>query len=224
MVGRVCVILPAYNEGKVIYNVLKSIQKEGFHNIIVVDDASKDNTLNEAKKAKVEVVSHAKNKGPGGATRTGLHYAHSKGFDYAVFLDSDGQHDPKDISLLLKYASNYDVVIGSRMLKRNMPLSRKIINFAGSLITWFFFGLYVKDSQSGFKVFNRKAMEKIKFKSNGFEFCSEIIGQIHKRKLSFKEVPIKVIYTKYSLSKKHGQSFFKGFRMIWRFVKLKVRG
>ncbi|MDD3175238.1 MAG: glycosyltransferase family 2 protein [Candidatus Nanoarchaeia archaeon] len=216
---KVCIILPAYNEGKVIYSVLSEIQKEGFKNILVIDDCSKDNTFSEAKKSGAKVIHHSKNKGAGGATKTGLEYAKNSPFEHFVFMDSDGQHSPKDVVNLLKYALKYDVVIGSRLIKtKGMPLTRKLINMFGSFLTWIFFGLYVRDSQSGFKVFNKKAVSKIKLNYDGFEFCSEIIGEIHKHKLKFKEVPIKVIYTDHSLGKGHGQSVANGLQMVWRFI------
>lgn len=212
------IILPAYNEEKVIANVIKGIKKEGHNKILVIDDCSSDKTGIIASKEGAIVLRHIINRGAGAATYTGLTYAKENKYDYAIVLDSDGQHDPKDIKKLIKFANKYDVVIGSRMIKptKDMPKIRKILNWGGSIITAIFFGTYVKDSQSGFKVYNKNAINKINIHFDRFEFCSEILGEIHRNKLSVKEVPIKVIYTQHSLSK--GQSFGNGFKMLARFI------
>jgi glycosyltransferase involved in cell wall biosynthesis len=211
------IALPAYNEGKVIASVIEKIQKAGYEHILVVDDGSKDNTSEVARNAKAHVVTHPINRGAGAATATAIAYAKANGVDRLVLLDADGQHDPHDIKRLDQAANKYDVIIGSRnAFDKNMPIIRKFLNITGSLITWAFFGLFVYDSQSGFKIFNKQAIQKIQITYDRFEFCSEIIGQIHKHKLSCKEVPISVIYTNHSKAK--GQSFKNGIKMLIRFL------
>lgn len=213
--------IPAYNEEKTIYNLILKIRKKGFENILVLDDCSQDNTKKLAIKAKAKVISHPINrKGPGAPTYSIIEYAKQNNFEKLVLIDADEQHCPEDILKLLKYSNKYDVIIGSRMISniKKMPIQRKIANFIGSFITYFFFGLFVKDSQSGFKVLNKKAINKIKITYDTYEFCSEIIGEIYKNQLSFKEVPIKVIYTNNSLNKKNsGQSIKNGFKMLFKF-------
>lgn len=214
---EILIAMPAYNEGRAIGSVIKELKSKGFSNILVVDDGSIDNTVQVAQKAGAQVLVHPINRGAGAATATCLEYAKRTNFKYIVLIDSDGQHSPKDIEKLLKQASKYDVVIGSRMMNpKGMPFSRKFLNFGGSLATWFIFGLFVRDSQSGFKVFNRKAIEKIRITYDRYEFCSEVIGEIKRNRLTHIEVPIKVIYTDHSLSK--GQSFKNGVKMLFRFV------
>ncbi|USN44993.1 MAG: glycosyltransferase family 2 protein [Candidatus Woesearchaeota archaeon] len=210
--------MPAYNEGKTIAHVINHIKSQGYPNVLVVNDGSKDDTALKARAAGAIVVSHPINRGAGAATLTALMYARTHTtYSHLILLDSDGQHDPKDIERLMAYGASYDVVIGSRLLtSKHMPLQRRIANIFGSFITWLFFGLYVYDSQSGFKVFNRHALNKINFIADKFEFCSEVIGEIEKHKLKVKEVPIKVIYTGESIRK--GQNILNGFRMIRRFL------
>jgi hypothetical protein len=99
-----------------------------------------------------------------------------------------------------------------------MPVARRIVNTIGSYLTWTFFGLYVRDSQSGFKVLSRRAIEKIELTFDRYEFCSELIGECYKHNLSVKEVPISVRYSKHSLEKEHGQSVVNGFTMFIRFL------
>ncbi|MDA3855178.1 MAG: glycosyltransferase family 2 protein [Candidatus Woesearchaeota archaeon] len=219
--SKILIAMPAYNEAKVIFDVIKDIKKEGYKNILVIDDCSKDDTFNVAKKAGATVLKHVVNRGAGAATNTGLIYAKRNNYDYIVFIDSDGQHSPKEIKKLILHANKYDVVIGSRMVGslKNMPFQRRAVNFAGSFITYLIFGLFVRDSQSGFKVFSRNAINKINISFDRYEFCSEIIGEIYKNKLSYKEIPIKIIYSTHSLGKiDSGQSVFNGFKMILRFI------
>jgi len=221
MEKKVLIILPAYNEEKSISKVINSIKKEGFKDILIIDDNSLDNTYKVLKNQNVKVLKHNLNRGAGAATNTGLCYAKKEEYDFVVFLDSDGQHDPKEIKKLLKSSKKYDVVIGSRMISnlREMPIQRRIANLIGSIFTKFFFGLFVKDSQSGFKVFNKNAIEKINLTFDRYEFCSEIIGEIYKHNLTWKEIPIKIIYSNHSLKNEgSGQSIFNGFKMIFKFI------
>ncbi len=217
---NVYVVIPAYNEASVIGSVIDSIKKEGFTNIIVVDDCSTDDTFAIAFKKNVTVLRHIINRGAGAATKTGLDFARTQKADFVVTIDADGQHDPTEIKRLVKKASTYDVVIGSRLINpKGMPFSRKLVNKIGSIITYILYGIYVRDSQSGFKLFTKRALEKIEIKFDRYEFCSEVLHEIKQKKLTFIEVPITPIYTEYSLSK--GQHFTNGFRMvfkmIWRF-------
>ncbi|MFT4312257.1 MAG: glycosyltransferase family 2 protein [Candidatus Woesearchaeota archaeon] len=213
---NVIVVIPAYNEAKNIKSVIKQV-KQHIQTVLVIDDASTDNTSKVAKAAGATVITQQTNQGAGAATRTGLKKALELGATHIITLDADGQHNPNDIPKLLRFAKKYDVVIGSRMINpKGMPLSRKFFNKAGSLITWLLYGIYVKDSQTGFKLFSHHAARKMKITFNRYEFCSEILYRIRKNKLTFKEVPIQVIYTKESLAK--GQNFFNGVKMVWRMV------
>ena len=220
MKQKILVVLPAYNEAKVIGPVIKEIIKEGYKDVLVIDDGSKDKTGEVARNAGAIVLRHVLNrKGPGAPTFTGITYAKRAGYDFVVLMDSDGQHCAKDISRLMKYAPKYDVVIGSRMINpKGMPYVRRFLNFGGSLATWFTFGLFVWDSQSGFKILNKKALNKIDITYDTYEFCSEMIGEIHRHKLTHIEIPIKVIYTEHSMSRGRGQSFKNGIKMLWKFV------
>ncbi|MFT4310779.1 MAG: glycosyltransferase family 2 protein [Candidatus Woesearchaeota archaeon] len=211
---NVLIGLPAYNEAPVITSVIKKIKKQGFDNILVIDECSTDNTKQEAPQTGAKVIRHVVNRGAGAATATLLSYALEQNYDYVIVMDSDGQHDPKDINKLLQQ-KQHNVVIGYRDFK-GMPIQRTIANTVGNLVTWFFFGKLVKDSQSGFKMFDRVAMQNIHITFDRYEFCSQIIGQIRKHNLTLAQVPIKVIYTDHSLSK--GQNILNGFKMIMRLL------
>ncbi|MFN4212976.1 MAG: glycosyltransferase family 2 protein, partial [Microgenomates group bacterium] len=118
-------LLPAYNEGEVIGQVIAAVKKEGFEKIIVVDDGSTDDTCQKAKNAGAIVLRHIINRGKGAAVKSGIEYAKLKKASIVVTIDSDGQHNPKDIKKLVeKIREGYDVVLGSRFLnkKNKIPL------------------------------------------------------------------------------------------------------
>lgn len=222
---NIWIVLPAYNEGRVIADVISRIKKEGYKNIVVVDDFSKDNTSSESSRAGANAISHMVNRGAGAATKTGIDYALLHGADIIVTLDSDGQHLPADIKRVVKpiIEGKADVVIGSRLINpEGMPMIRQIANKIGNLSTYFLFGLMVTDSQSGFKAFSRMAAEKIQIRTNRYEFCSEVISEIKKNKLRIAEVPIKVIYTDYSMTKGHGQGLVNGIKTLSKLLLRKL--
>ncbi|MFP4401635.1 MAG: glycosyltransferase family 2 protein [Candidatus Nanoarchaeia archaeon] len=218
--SQIIVGIPAYNEEPAIAQTISTIQQFGYKDIVIVDDCSKDNTAKIAQNSGAHVISLPINRGAGGATSTIIKYALKQNYDYLVLIDADLQHNPKEISKLLKYKEKYDVIIGSRMVGHlsEMPMSRRIANTIGSYLTWTFFGKFVYDSQSGFKVLNRRAIEHIQLTFDRYEFCSELIGECYKHNLSVKEVPIGVHYSKHSLEKGHGQSVLNGFTMFVRFL------
>jgi UDP-N-acetylglucosamine---dolichyl-phosphate N-acetylglucosaminyltransferase len=214
---KIVAIIPAYNEETTIAEVLKKT-KPFVDSVIVVNDGSSDNTAKIAKDNDVFVVEHIINRGLGAAIGTGFEAARKLGADLAITLDADGQHDPEEISKFIEAAQNgADVVIGSRMLSRSgMPWYRQVANLLGNLVTLVLFGAWVTDSQSGFRAFTSKALSQIKIKTNRMEVSSELIAEAKRHKLKLTEVPIKAIYTDYSLSK--GQSFFVGIKTLLKLV------
>jgi glycosyltransferase involved in cell wall biosynthesis len=209
--GKIAILIPAYNEGSVIGEVLEKLIKDlkktelSKADIIVINDGSKDNTATEVKKhPQVKLVNHIMNSGAGAAIRTGLSYARDRGYQYAVTMDADGQHDSVDTSRVVKALMNdeSDIVIGSRLIDaEGMPWYRVVLNKGGGLFTFILFGIFVKDSQSGLRGFSRKALEKITFHSNNYTYNSELMWRIKQNRLQVKEIPIKAIYSEYSLSK-----------------------
>ncbi len=213
---KIGIVIPAYNEAGAIDTVLlqlsRSIQLGGKTfplYIIVVNDGSTDDTIARVSKHKdVALINHLLNSGAGAATRTGMHYALQIGCDYAITMDADGQHDPADVMRVVRAiigARDVDMIIGSRLQQRKgMPWYRVIGNLGLSLITMVLFGVRVSDSQSGLKGMNRKALERISFHSDRYAFCSEMIWRAHQEGLRIREIPIKAIYTEYSLKKGQG--------------------
>ena len=172
------IILPAYSEEKIIKKVIKDIQREGFKNIVVIDDGSPDNTYEQAKSTGAIVLKHPINRGKGAATQTGIDAGKLLNADIIVTMDSDGQHNPKDIKQLIQPIKDNkaEVVIGSRMInKKDMPKSRVVMNRIANLMTYLFFGVMVTDSQSGFRAYNRKAYTSVYTYLDRYEFESEML-------------------------------------------------
>lgn len=216
---KVVVVVPAWNEAQVISETIFDIKKAGWENVVVVDDGSKDNTAVIAEKAGAIVVSHPVNRGVGAARVTGMEVALKNGAEAIVQMDADGQLDPGDILAVVTSVlkGEAEVVIGSRFLGRNeVPRGRRVLNWLGNLVTLIFYGKWVSDSQTGFKAFSKKAAEELETKFDTYEWESEVIREIKRHKWKYAEVPVKVRYTEYSMSK--GQTVLNGFRMGMRIM------
>lgn len=225
---RVCVVIPAFNEagaiGDVITATIKSFKTTDYlTKIVVVDDASKDNTITVAKKHGATVISHILNTGAGGATATGLSYAQQNNFDIACTMDADGQHDSQDVvegvkQLILRKA---DLMIGSRLINNRGMSKVKILGNKGlGFITYVLFGVNSTDSQSGLRIYSRTALEQLRWKTSGYEFCSEMLWRAKQQKLRIGEYPIKAIYSEYSKAK--GQNNWNGINIVKSLIKRRV--
>lgn len=207
-------IVPAFREGAGIGKLVSRIRELGFTEVLVVDDGSNDDTGVQAQAAGAKIKRHIINRGPGAATMTGLTYARENGYGYAVTIDGDNQHDPADIPALLRplLAGGADVVIGNRFMKGDnfIPRERVFYNGIANLITFTFSGKWVSDTQSGLKALNRKAIERIRLKMDGYEFCSEMVIRIRREGLEVSEVPVFVHYD-YETTRK-GQGLLTGIR------------
>lgn len=216
------IVIPAYNEEKVIQDVIREIQAAGYKNIIVVDDGSADRTYAKAKEIPgVIALKHPINRGKGAATKTGIEAAQMLEAGIIVTMDGDGQHNPEDIARLIEpIKSNHcDVVLGTRLIDpKGMPRHKILANWVGNAVTWYFYGLWVSDSQSGFRAYSRHASELINTKTDRYEYDSEVIREIYTYKLKYKEVPIEVRYTDYSMGKIHKQSFVNGLKTLYKII------
>ena len=219
---KVQIIVPAFNESQIIFQVLTSLPKKlkGISDIetILVNDGSQDDTLMQAKRTNVQIVSHAINRGLGAAIKTGLELAKKKSADIAITFDGDGQHDPTDISKIIDpiIKKKADLVIGTRFKKlQNVPVDRLVLNWFANLATLMLFGVTSTDSQSGLRAFSKKALNLIDFKGERMDFSSEILVEAKKHNLIVDEVPVKAIYTPYSRAK--GQKNINALTVVLRF-------
>ena len=220
---KVIAVIPAYNEAQTIGDVIERT-KGRVHEIIVVDDGCADRTAEIAAAHGATVVRHIINRGLGAAIGTGLAAALKRGGEAILTLDADGQHDPAEIpSFIAAIEGGADMVIGSRLLTRvGMPWHRQLANVVGNIVTYVLFGAWVTDSQSGFRAFTREAAKRIDIRTNRMEVSSELIAESKRNNLKLVEVPIKAIYTDYSLSK--GQSFFVGIKTLLKLVVRRISG
>ncbi len=222
MFDHVYIVIPAKNEAPRIGRVIEKSLELGYRNIIVINDGSTDETEKIARSFKlVTILSHLVNLGPGAATQTGIEYAVKDGAKIIVTIDADHQQFPEDIEKLVYQleAQKVDVVIGSRFLNKEnqIPFIRIVYNMIANVITFFLTGLAVSDSQSGMKAFTAEFAKKCRLHFNGFEFCVEFIRNIRLFKATYTEIPIRVVYTKETLSK--GQNLMTGFKMLAKLFK-----
>jgi glycosyltransferase involved in cell wall biosynthesis len=218
------IALPAYNEEKVIRDVLEDLKNHGFPNIIIVNDGSSDLTSSIAQEHGAIVLSHMMNRGAGAASQTAITFAKRKGIKYLALMDADGQHHTEDLVHMFEalMEQNLDIVVGNRFDTKvnEIPRSRIFFNSIANKLTNLFCKKSYSDTQSGFRLLNRKAIEKFDLKVDGYGFCSEMIIVGEHFGLRIGEIPIKVSYTEYSMGK--GQSLVNGiytaFNFMWRII------
>ncbi|MDO8514949.1 MAG: glycosyltransferase family 2 protein, partial [bacterium] len=159
---KILIIIPAWNEQKTLPGVVSDLKKHGYKNIVVINDGSTDGTIG--------TLNHVINRGLGAALGTGFEFARKNRTDIIVTFDADGQHKAEDIKNLIKpiLDNKADVVVGSRMteFRKLMPKSRLVITLLANLLTYLLYGFKSTDSQSGLRAFNKKALEKIKIKTD----------------------------------------------------------
>ncbi len=195
MTSKVVAVIPARNEAKTIAEVVRDTRKR-VDEVIVVDDGSSDATKAEAEKAGARVFRNMVNMGKGFAMRLGVEQALARGAETVACLDADGQHNPADIPAMVKLleGGRLDVIIGGRPLDEAMPLIMRLGNFGIWLVSWLLFGIQVKDTQSGFRVFKAARFPDLKWEANGYEVESEMLVRMARKGLKAQEYPIKTLY------------------------------
>jgi glycosyltransferase involved in cell wall biosynthesis len=220
---RTVAVIPAYNEGPAIAAVVREALLQ-VERVVVVDDASSDDTAQVAREAGADVLRHALQRGAGRATATGIQAALRIGADLIVTLDADGQHLPAEIPRLIAplQEGKADMTLGCRVLERErMPRLRQAGNHLANLWTWLLFGIKVSDSQSGYRGLTRETALRLPLEARGYEFCSETLGAAARLKLRLVEVPVTVVYTDYSLGK--GQTVLTSVKTLARIGRAGLR-
>jgi len=192
---KCCVLIPTYNNSSVLSDVIKNVF-EFTSNIIIVNDGSTDNT-NEilSEFSEVHIHSYKKNKGKGYALKSGLKLAEELGYNFAITMDSDGQHYAKDLLKFLELTNEKSIVIGARNMegkdqKQGSSFANKFSNFWFRIET----GIKHPDTQSGFRMYPLKFVNKKRYFTNKYEFEIEVIVRNAWRGAEINYVPIDVYY------------------------------
>lgn len=195
--NKCCVIIPTYNNSASLAKVINKVL-DYTHNLIVVNDGSTDNTqsiLNQF--AQIQSIGYKKNRGKGYALKYAFKHALQLGYEYAISLDSDGQHNPANLPKFLEVLENNPkaIVIGGRnMQQSNVPnkssFGNKFSNFWIKLET----GYKLPDTQSGYRLYPIKHLQGIRFFTNKFEFEVEVLTRSAWRGIELVCIPIDVYY------------------------------
>ncbi|MEI6125136.1 MAG: glycosyltransferase family 2 protein [Pseudomonadota bacterium] len=205
MYERVLIFIPTRNTASTIEKTLnllpERVRKEA--QFVVVDNASRDNSVAVAEKLGLPVIRHEQDRGYGGSNKTGFNYALQKNVDLFAILHSDCQYDPTMMDRILAPAlqGEVDLVLGSRIMGKKalaggMPWWKYISN---RFLTWMenkALGVHLSEYHTGYRVYSRSLLQKINYKedSDNWIFDSEILFQICHLKFRIKELPIPTTY------------------------------
>ncbi|ARU53592.1 glycosyltransferase involved in cell wall biosynthesis [Cellulosimicrobium cellulans] len=215
-VDDACLVVPLYNEGAVVAGVVENALAT-FPHVVCVDDGSSDDSVRRAAEAGATVLRHAVNLGQGAALQTGIEYARDlPGVRYLVTFDADGQHQVEDAAAMVDLARREDVAIvfGSRFLDaRTRPglLKRVVLRTA----VWFTnrsTGLRLTDAHNGLRVIRVDAARQVELRQDRMAHASEIVLQLGRTGLPWREYPVHVLYTDYSRAK--GQSLWNSVNIL----------
>ncbi len=203
---KIIAVLPAYNAEKTLKKTLDDIDQNWVNEIILVDDASQDNTVKVAKKLGINTFRHQRNLGYGGNQKTCYQQALKLGADIVIMVHPDHQYDPTYIpQIVLPIIRGWsDAVFGSRMmvkgwaLEGGMPFWKYLANILLTKIENLVLGLKLTEYHSGFRAYSRQILKTIPFKlnSNDFVFDTEIIIQLKIHGFKIREIPITTRYFK----------------------------
>jgi glycosyltransferase involved in cell wall biosynthesis len=210
----VWVVIAAFNEARVIADVVAGVARLGYQ-VVVVDDGSTDETVQRAAPW-AHIVRHPVNLGQGAALQTGIDFALQQGAEVIVTFDADGQHRAADIEPLVAALREQaaDFALGSRFLGRAIAIStsRRVLLRAATLFTQLTTGLRLTDTHNGLRAMTRLGATRIRLRQNRMAHASEILAQIAASRLPYVEVPVRIEYTAYSVAK--GQRLGDAFTIL----------
>ena len=213
---RIAAILAAHDEADHIGPVLEGLRPFALHRVLVVDDGSADGTgsVASAQGAEVLRLEPGQGGGKGQALRAGIDRLKGDDFDFYLFLDADGQHDPADLQRFLDHLAAHpdaDFLIGSRYLDRaRIPPKRWRTNALGTWTLGRIAGVTWEDSQSGFRMIRKKVLDRLELRSRGFAIEMEIAMKAADWKLRWAHIPIRAIYQPGAV-----RSHFRGVMDTW---------
>lgn len=209
-------VIPLYNEAPVIADVITEA-RQTFPHIVCIDDGSSDDSAERAERAGAVVVRHAVNLGQGAALQTGIDYVLGRTAGaYVVTFDADGQHDVADAAAMVHLAAAEDaaVVFGSRFLdERSRPgWAKRVVLKTAVWVTNRSTGLRLTDAHNGLRVIRRDAATQVQLRQSRMAHASEIVTQLGRTGLPWREYPVHIRYTEYSTSK--GQSLLNSINIL----------
>lgn len=213
---RLEAVIPAHNEAGTVAQVVRGLEPFGLQRVLVVDDASEDGTGEIARRAGADVLrlEPGQGGGKGQVMRAGIERLRSDDFDYYVFLDSDGQHDPADLQRFLdrlEREPGLDFLVGSRRHEAHrIPGKRWRTNALGTWTLGRIAGVKWEDSQSGFRMIKKKVLDRMEVCGDGFTFEMETAMKAAHHRIRWAHVPIQAIYHEVG-----GGSHFRGALDTW---------
>lgn len=218
--GRTWVVIPMFNEGTVVGDVVRQV-RETFPDVVCVDDGSRDESVAAARAAGAVVIEHPINMGQGAALQTGFAYALSDPLmTEVVTFDADGQHQVADARGMVEKLRDeqLDVVIGSRFLddRTQMAGLRRVVLKLAAAYTRATTGMPLTDAHNGLRVISRGLLERITIRQNRMAHASELIDQIGRARVRWAEFPTHVIYSEYSKAK--GQSLLNSVNILFELI------
>ena len=195
--NRVAVVIPAYNPGTIIVDILLGVAEQvPRENILVVDDGSTDHTADRVKQLGIPLYQHDCNRGKGAALASGIRLQLDRGAELILLMDADGQHDPADIPRFLqRLTGEYDLMVGDRSAARGeMPRLRKFSNWLSSLIVSRITGRHLPDSQNGFRLIRAAVLQQINLVSKHFEYETELLLKAERAGFRTGTLPIAGVY------------------------------
>ena len=208
------VVIAAYNEAKVIRDVVSEVTADGWK-VVVVDDGSRDDTAAQARVPGAVVLKHPVNLGQGAALQTGIDYAIRRGARFIVTFDADGQHACQDIPAMVAALEHADVALGSRFLgavegasQSRMALLKTAVVMSNTLS-----GLKLTDAHCGFRAFRATVAPRLRITQDRMAHASELLRKIKVSGARVVEVPVTIRYTEHSMSK--GQGGIQAVRILF---------
>lgn len=220
---RVVVVMPAYNAGKTLRMTYEELPHDRVDLVILVDDGSRDETIEIARQLKLAIFVHDRNYGYGANQKTCYRQALKAGGTIIVMIHPDYQYDPRLLPQVIQpiVEGRADVVLGSRLMgespvKQGMPWWKYAGNRFLTVLENWTFGLDLSEYHTGYRAFSRSALEAVAFErnSNSFVFDQEILAQVVAAKLRIVEVPVPTKYFPEASSATFGQSLRYGLSIL----------
>ena len=218
------IVIPCYREDPAVVRRTVEGLRGGPWKVVLVDDGSPEPLAQNCPELSgiVKMLRHPINRGQGAALQTGADYAVAHGADAVVHFDADGQHAAADIPRFLAAldAGDCDIVLGSRFLRPDdlaaIPSGRRRMLRLARLVESCLTGLKLTDVHNGFRALGPRALAEIRLGEDRMAHATEILLQVSRKRLRWKELPTHVVYSDYSSAK--GQGAGNAFNILWDLI------